>query len=229
VLPLPSVTVQVTVVDPNGNALGALLVTEATEQLSAVVGVPNETPVAVQLVLVLADTALGAVMVGLTLSVTVTTCVAVAVLPLPSVTVQVTVVVPNGNALGALLVTEATEQLSAVVGVPNETLVAVQPVLVVAETAAGAVIVGLTLSVTVTVCVAVAVFPEPSVTVQVTVVVPNGNALGELLVTEATEQLSAVVGVPNETLVAVQPVFVLADAVAGAVIVGFTLSVTVTV
>jgi hypothetical protein len=138
------------VVVPNGNALGALLVTEATEQLSAVDGVPKETPVAVHPVLVFADTAAGAVMVGLTLSVTVTTWVAVAVLPLPSVTIQVTVVVPNGKALGALLVTEATEQLSAVVGVPNETPVAVQPVLVVAETAAGAVIVGFTLSVTVT-------------------------------------------------------------------------------
>ena len=168
-------------------------------------------------------------MVGLILSVTVTTCVAVAVLPLPSVTVQVTVVVPNGNALGALLVTEATEQLSAVVGVPNETLVAVQPVLVVTETAAGAVMVGFTLSVTVTVCVAVAVFPEPSVTVQVTVVVPNWNVVGALLVTEATEQLSAVVGVPNETPVAVQPVLVVTFLFDGAEIVGFTLSVTVTV
>ncbi len=59
-------------------------------------------------------------------------------------------VVPNGNALGALLVTEATEQLSAVVGVPNETLVAVQPELVVTFLFDGAVMVGLTLSVTVT-------------------------------------------------------------------------------
>ena len=72
-------------------------------------------------------------------------------LPLPSVTVQVTVVLPNGKAAGALLVTDATEQLSDVVGVPNETPEAVQPELVVAETDAGAVMVGLTLSVTVTV------------------------------------------------------------------------------
>jgi hypothetical protein len=61
------------VVLPNGNAAGALLVTEATEQLSAVVGVPKETPVAVHPVLVVADRAEGAVMVGFTLSVTVTT------------------------------------------------------------------------------------------------------------------------------------------------------------
>jgi len=151
VLPDPSVTVQVTVVLPNGNADGALLVTDATKQLSAVVGVPNETPVAVQPVLVVAEIAVGAVMVGFTLSLTVTTCVAVAVLPDPSVTVQVTVVLPNGNADGALLVTEATEQLSFVVGVPNEIPVAVHAVLVVVETADGAVMVGFTLSVTVTI------------------------------------------------------------------------------
>ncbi len=46
-LPLPSVTVQVTVVFPNGKVAGALLTTEATEQLSVVVGVPNTTPEAV--------------------------------------------------------------------------------------------------------------------------------------------------------------------------------------
>ena len=73
VLPDPSVTVQVTVVLPSGNAEGALLVTEATEQLSEVVGFPNETPVAVQPELVLAETAAGAVMEGSTLSITVTT------------------------------------------------------------------------------------------------------------------------------------------------------------
>ena len=73
VLPDPSVTVQVTVVLPSGKAEGALLVTEATEQLSEVVGVPNDTPVAVQPVLVLAETAAGAVMEGSTLSITVTT------------------------------------------------------------------------------------------------------------------------------------------------------------
>ena len=64
--------------------------------------------------------------------------------------------------------------MSAVVGVPKITFVAVQPLFVVTFTVAGAVIVGFTLSVTVTVCVAVAVLPLPSVTVHVTVVVPNG-------------------------------------------------------
>ena len=41
-----SATVQVTVVEPSGNDAGALLVTEDTKQLSPVVGVPSETPVA---------------------------------------------------------------------------------------------------------------------------------------------------------------------------------------
>ena len=43
--------------------------------------------------------------------------------PLPSVTVQVTVVLPTGKLAGALLVTLATEQLSAVAGVPKLTVV----------------------------------------------------------------------------------------------------------
>ena len=70
--PLLSVIVQITVVTPIGKAVGALFVTEATPQLSAVVGVPSETPVAVQAVLVVAVTLAGHVMVGSTLSETVT-------------------------------------------------------------------------------------------------------------------------------------------------------------
>ena len=75
---------------------------------------------------------------------------------------------------GWLFVTFATEQLSVVIGVPRVTPVAVQAVLVVAFTVAGAEIVGRTLSVTVTVWLAVAVFPAPSVTVHITVVLPSG-------------------------------------------------------
>ncbi len=52
---------------------------------------------------------------------------------------------------------------------------------------------------------------------------------GWLLVTLATEQLSAVVGVPRARPFAVQAVLVVVVIFAGAVIVGFTLSVTVTV
>ena len=56
---------------PNGKAAGALLLTVATPQLSAVVGVPNETPVAVQLVFVVAFTFAGQVIVGSVTSTTV--------------------------------------------------------------------------------------------------------------------------------------------------------------
>lgn len=230
IFPAASVTVQVTVVTPNGKEVGALFVTNATEQLSAVVGVPSATPVAVQAVLVLAVMLAGAVIVGLILSVTVTVCVAVFVFPDPSVTIHVTVVTPIGKAVGALLVTVATAQLSLVTGVPRVTPVAVQPVFVVAATFAGAVIAGKILSVTVTVCVAVLVLPAASVAVQVTVVTPIGNELGASFVIDGLAvQLSVATATPSVTPVAVHPVFVVAVTAGGAVMTGFTLSVTVTV
>ena len=227
--PLPSVTVQVTVVTPIGNATGALLVILATEQLSAVIGEPNATPVAVQPEFTLTLIATGAVIVGNTDSLTVTICVAVDVFPLPSVTVHVTVVAPSKKADGALLVTLATEQLSEVTGVPKTTPVAEQPKLAIIVIAVGATIVGFVISVTVTICVAVAVFPLLSVTVHVTVVVPNKNVVGALLVTLATAQLSEVTGVPKVTLNATHPLLAYTETFAGAVIVGLTVSVTVTV
>ena len=70
--------------------------TDVTLQLSAVVGVPRDTLVAVHAVFVVVVISAGDVIVGITLSFTVTNCVLVAVLPLPSVTVQVTVIVPSG-------------------------------------------------------------------------------------------------------------------------------------
>jgi hypothetical protein len=149
--PLLSVTVHLTVVVPIGKAGGASFVTDATPQLSAVTGVPRITPVAVQAVLVVADTLAGQVIVGGILSVTVTVWLQLALLPLLSVTVHLTVVIPIGNATGASFVTDATPQLSAVTGVPRITPVAVQAVLVVADTLAGQVMVGRILSVTVTV------------------------------------------------------------------------------
>ena len=109
--------------------------------------------------------ATGATIVGLVLSTTVTTCVAVAVLPASSVTVQVTVVLPIGKVPGALLVTEATPQLSAVVGAPSVTLKALQAELALTVTAAGAVMVGFCVSFTVIVKLAVVVLPAASVAV----------------------------------------------------------------
>ena len=77
------------------------------------------------------------------------------------------------------------------------------------------------MSATVTVCVQVAVLPDPSVTVQVTVVLPSGKVAGASLVTEATLQLSFVVGDPRATPLAVQrPLSALTLTVAGQEIVG---------
>ena len=76
---------------------------------------------------------------------------------------------------------------------------------------------------------AVAVFPLPSFTVQVTVVVPIGKVVGALLVMDTTEQLSVVTGVPNTTPVAVQFEVVFVLIVGGAVIVGFSVSVSVVI
>ena len=72
-------------------------------------------------------------------------------------------------------------------------------------------------------------FPDPSVTVQVTVVVPNGKVEGALLVTDATEQLSAVTGVPRTTPVALHELLASTVTLDGAVIVGLVASTTVTV
>ena len=72
-----------------------------------------------------------------------------------------------------------------------------------------------------------------SVTVQVTVVVPFGNDAGASLTTEATPQLSAVVGEPRATcaLAVLQAPGSVGTSVrfAGAVIVGGVVSLTVTV
>ena len=197
--------------------------------MSAVTGVPKATLKAAQALFAFTVTLAGAVIVGFVLSITVTVCVAVFTFPLPSVTVHVIVVVPNANVAGALFVTEATEQLSAVTGVPNATPVAAQEAFAFTVMFAGAVIVGKVTSVTVTNCVAVFTFPLPSVTVHVTVVVPSGNVAGALFVTEATEQLSNVTGVPKTTPEATQEAFEFKVILAGATIVGNVTSETVTV
>jgi hypothetical protein len=73
------------------------LVTLATAQLSAVVGVPRLATMALhEAGSALTFTVGGQVIVGFWVSVTVTICVQVAVRPLASVTVQVTVVEPVG-------------------------------------------------------------------------------------------------------------------------------------
>ena len=85
-------------------------------QLSAVVGIPKFTPVAVQPLFVVFATGAGQVIVGFSLSVTVTVKLHVEVLPLASVTTKVFVVVPTGNTLPlarpAVCATVWPEQLS---------------------------------------------------------------------------------------------------------------------
>jgi hypothetical protein len=130
-----------------------------------------------------------------------------------------------------LFVTEATEQLSDVVGAPRATPLAVHnPASAVTLTFAGQDIVGDSVSFTVTIWSHVAVNPDPSVTVHVTVVFPSGNVAGALFVTDATEQLSDVVGEPRATPDAVHvPAPASTETFAGQVIVGLILSITVTV
>ena len=90
-------------------------------------------------------------------------------------------------------------------------------------------ITGEVLSTTVTICVAVAAFPAASVAVHVTVVDPNGKIAGASFTTEANSQLSPVTGVPNAIPVASQllsPATVTSD---GAVIVGNSVSLVLTI
>src|SRR5512145_661433 len=164
VLPLPSVTIQVTLVSPSGNSyVAGLMVTPltwamvvATAQLSPVTGTPSVT-VVVQLPVasleVVSFTSAGQVIVGFSSSVMVTFWMQLAVLPLPSVTIQVTLVSPSGNSyVAGFIVTPltwamvvATEQLSPVTGTPSVTVVVQLPVAsldVVSFTWAGEVSVG---------------------------------------------------------------------------------------
>jgi hypothetical protein len=240
VLPLPSVTVHVTFVSPTGNgAVGALLVTvgAGTLQLSATfVGepttmLPEHTPASV-----FPETAPGQVNVGFSASVMVTFCTHVAVLPWTSVTVHVTFVSPTGNVAGASLAEELEcnpWQLSSVIGFPRATVLELhKPASASFVTFAGQVIVGFSASVMVTFCTHVAVLPWTSVTVHVTFVSPTGNVAGASLAEEpdcSPRQLSFVIGAPRTTPLELhKPGSVLFVTSCGHIIVGFSVSVTVT-
>ena len=84
VKPEPSVTVQVTVVSPNGNVTGASFDTSATLQLSEVVGTPNATVASQFAAASTFSISEGQVIVGGVVSAIMTCCVWVSVLPLPS-------------------------------------------------------------------------------------------------------------------------------------------------
>ncbi len=81
---------------------------------------------------------------------------------------------------GWLLVTEATEQLSPVVGVPRATAVAVQAVLVVVAILAGAVIVGLVVSIMLKVLVSTLVANEVVVISNETRYSPGKSGVNEV-------------------------------------------------
>ena len=91
-------------------------------------------------------------------------------------------------------------------------------------------ITGLSDLITVIICVAVAELPLGSVAVQVIVFTPSGKVSVKSLVTDFTLQLSLVTGVPNVIKSVVVQIFFCAYTVisAGAMMVGFSLSFTVT-
>jgi hypothetical protein len=215
VLPAASTTVQVTVVTPIGKVAGASLETDATVQLSAVTGLPRSTVAKQSPASVVAVRFAGQTMLGASSSLTVTNCSQVVLFPAASTTVQVTVVTPIGKVAGALLVTDATAQLSAVTGLPRATVAKQEPASVVAVMFEGQAIAGIWLSETVTVCVHVLVLPAASTTVQVTVVTPIGKVAGASLETDATAQLSAVTGLPRATVAKQSPASVVAVMFAG--------------
>src|SRR5256885_12190080 len=104
VLPLLSVTVQVTRLVPVGNCAGALLVIVTVPQLSLAVGLPRATPVAKQAPeFTLTVTSAGQVIVGAWVSRTKTRWCQVEVLSPRSVGFQVLRLVPEGDSGGALL------------------------------------------------------------------------------------------------------------------------------
>ena len=145
--------------------------------------------------------------------------------------VQVTVVVPTGKLLGALLLTSSMLQLSDTVGCPSSTSSAESSsASILMVMFAGAVISGSSSSTTITVCSAVASLPLTSITVHITVFVPKGKTSGALLLNDRTSQLSETSGSPRSISPDSQPlVTVRVLTVGGAMMVGSSLSTTVTV
>ena len=173
----------------------------------------------------------GAVIVGFSVSSTVTVKLAVATFPAASVAVYVTVVVPNPNTSPELcvLVKVTAVQLSLAAGAVQVTAASHVPASLPTVMLEGiAAITGSVLSTTVIVCVAVAVFPAASVAVHVTTVAPNGKAESPSFVTVTVVQLSLAIGFPRFEITASQLLSAFTVISAGATIVGFVLSSTVT-
>src|SRR5579875_475400 len=120
VLPATSFAVHVTVVFPNGNTAGALLVRETTFVLSVADAFPIVTVLLVGLV-ALTRMAGGGMIFGGVLSTMSTTWVALAVFPDLSFAVHSTTVLPSGNTFDALFVID-TGSMSAAVALPIGTV-----------------------------------------------------------------------------------------------------------
>jgi hypothetical protein len=172
------------------------------------------------------------VIVGFCVSLIVTVKLAVVTKPAASVAVYVTVVIPNGNTSPEVwvLVSVTPKQLSLAVGAVHVAIPSHEPTVVLVLMFAGRpTIAGAVLSITVITCVAVAVFPTASVAVQVTLVVPSGKIAGASFVTVTAVQLSVATGLPKLAITASHTPLALTVMFAGATIVGFVLSLTVTV
>src|SRR5712691_3926107 len=150
--------------------------------------------------------------------------------PLASVAVLVTRVVPTGKAkpLAGTLTTVAVPQLSVALTL-NTTLLVHWPAAALTMRLAGQVITGGCVSLTVTLNVQVLLRPLASVAVLVTRVVPTGKAkpLAGTLTTVAVPQLSVALTL-NTTLLVHWPAAALTVRLAGQVITGGCVSLTVT-
>src|SRR5712691_11816932 len=149
-----------------------------------------------------------------------------------SVAVQITALVPTGYGSLPLLTTVPTPQLSPAIGVPRLTLVALhEPGSALTVTAAGQLMLGAWSSTTITFCVQLLELPLTSVTVQTTALVPTRYGSLASLTTLLTPQLSLVLaGAPSATPLALhKPASALTVTSAGQLIVGRSVSVTVTV
>ena len=188
-LPTISTTVQVTIVVPNSNKIGASLVMDMILVLSS--ALIKGTSIKLSF-LVIASKVIESKfsITGEVVSTTVMIWVAEAELPEESVAFQVTIVSPSGNTVGASLVIVDISTWSDASANPNSvTLLSID--VASTFTSRGAMIVGKVVSIIEMIWVAEAELPEESVAVQVTIVSPSGNTSGASLVVDDISIISA--------------------------------------
>ena len=184
-------TIQVTIVSPNGNISGASL-----EKLTSCMSITSGTVriISIPSGFVASRVTLLTKISGADLSTIVTNCVDVPILPAPSVAVQVTTVSPNGNNSGASLKNDAILTSSKTSGSISIT---VFPLRLVASitTSSGISTHGGVESIRIIFCCIVEILPITSVAVHVTMVSPTGNISGASFSMEITPTASDTVGV----------------------------------